>query len=553
MVLGCLLWTGPYALDYLFIHPFWHRVFLYLVHTGVVIACLGAVLTGVGFTQKYNILTKNLWFVLFILPFSMLVLIVFDPVYHTLLKATYLTTIEGRTQWIQVLPWTTYLVEYVGTGIWSFVIILHILRESRNDKPEMRRKYFFFLLPYSIVWIVAIAHLIGLRPFPGLNATPVTLSLLSIWIFFSINYFRVYDIVQLARAEIIDALDEPVIIIDTKERVVDWNFAAERIFLLDRKFYSLDQASEFFKYTPELHLKLKHLPEKKPEHSWQWTSSTPTRNWEVKSKKIRDKDRNNIGLILSFRDVTEQRLLEAKMAEANRALQLGNATKDRFLSIISHDLRGPLIGIKSLLKILNERMDKQDKTVSEMTESLVDATESIFSLLENLLEWSKLQRGQEDFSPSNLSLLTLVEEATNLFELNAGNKDLHFVIQIPTVALVYCDNRMIYTVLRNLISNAIKFSFRGSKIEIKATEFPKEWQLDIKDEGVGMEKQTIAKLFQVGEVVKSLGTQGETGNGIGLLLCKEFIEKNNGTLFADSDGLHGSTFSIRLPKAMIEV
>ena len=136
--------------------------------------------------------------------------------------------------------------------------------------------------------------------------------------------------------------------------------------------------------------------------------------------------------------------------------------------------------------------------------------------------------------------------------LNSENKNITFVINVPTFAFVYADERMIFTVIRNLISNAIKFSHQGSKIEISAKDLGAKWALDIKDSGVGMSESTISKLFQVGEVVKSIGTQGENGNGVGLLLSKEFIDKNEGEIMAKSDGLNGSIFSIRLPKAKSE-
>lgn len=270
------------------------------------------------------------------------------------------------------------------------------------------------------------------------------------------------------------------------------------------------------------------------------------------AKQIRDANRKKIGMVLVFRDSTEQRNLEKQMLNVNRELLVANGTKDRFLSIISHDLRGPLAGIKMLLKVLNEDMKKKEDALAGMTQSLVDATESVFSLLENLLEWSKLQRGQEEFRPHYYRLDNIVRECLELFVLSAANKGITLEVDIPSHAMVFCDDRMIITVIRNLVSNALKFSHNNGKILINALDVGGDWQVSVIDSGVGMSKAILDKLFKVGEVIKSTGTGGETGNGIGLLLCNEFVSVNGGILFADSDGVSGSRFVFTIPKKMKE-
>ncbi len=510
---------------------------------------MGGVLTGIEFTKNKHLLDKTLWLLLFLQPFLILALAVFDPLFHTLLDDTYISTIQNRIQWVQQLSIFTILLEFGGAGIWSVFILRLILYSIRQAPNPVKIQFLFFLFPYVLVWIVAISHQLGFRPVEGLNLTPVMLSFHALSMFVSIGYYRMYDLVPLVRSEIVDELDEPVVILDANDRVADWNHSAELLFVNGRKYLGLTTADDFFNRYPEISQKIKVLPEKRILSQWSWVSNSPVKNWEIKAKRVWDRNRMNLGLVMVFHDVTEQRNLEKRMTEANQILQLGNATKDRFLSIISHDLRGPLTGIKTLLKILNQKVNTYDKEVSEMTQSLVDATESIFSLLENLLEWSKLQRGQEEFFPQNYSLNSLVTEAVSLFDLNAKNKDLKFINEVPSHAFVYCDDRMIFTVLRNLLSNAVKFSYRGTEIKISAIDLGLFWEIKIKDSGVGMSSEILAKLFQVGETVRSIGTSGENGNGVGLLLSKEFVEKNGGTILGESDGTSGSTFTLKLPKS----
>jgi signal transduction histidine kinase len=548
MILGCLLWTGAYGLDFVFIDHDWHKIFISLVHLGVGITCSASILIGIEFTQNRHLLKKRIWPLIFIQPFAILILVILDPLYHTLLSDTYIATIQDRIQWVQVLSVYTNFIELGGSAVWFVIFLTLVSKSIRSATPRFKNQFYLLLVPYLLIWIVALSHSIGFRPLPGLNLTTLGLSFSAAWFFFTIIFHRMHDLVPLVRSEIVDELDEPVIILDARDRVADWNIAAEQLFVDGRRYLNLTTADDFFKSFPDISNKIRNLPEKRTHTEWSFESREPRKCWAIHAKRVKDQNRNNIGLVLVFRDVTEQRNLEMKMKQANETLQIANATKDRFLSIISHDLRGPLVGIKNLLRILNEKFATQNKEASEMTQALVEATDSIFSLLENLLEWSKLQRGQEEFSPKLYLLDSLVREAVQIFSLNADHKKIQILCEIPTHAFVYCDDRMIFAVIRNLLSNAIKFSHLGGLIQVRAVDQGKEWLLTVRDEGVGLSALTLSKLFLPGEVVKSFGTQGETGNGVGLLLCREFALRNGGSIFAESDGSSGSVFSVILPK-----
>jgi len=548
MIVGCLVWTGFYGFDFLLIDKDWHRFRIYSIHVGIVVATLGGTLATIGFTQNRQILTRRMWILLAIQPFLMAIVILFDPLFGTLLKDTHIETIEGRIQWVQVLALPGQIVELVGSAIWSFYIAYLILKNILNTKPPARNQFYLILLSFVIVWTISILHILGIRPFPGLVLSPVSLSLQVLMLFFAIAYYRMFDLVPLVRGEIVDELDDPVVIFDGSNRVVDWNLAAEQLFVDGRRYLSLSMPDEFFQSYPELSQKIQNFSEKRNLIQWRWESRDPVRDWEVRAKRVRDKYRINIGLVVVFRDITDQKKIESQMVDANRSLSYANATKDRFLSIISHDLRGPLSGIKVLLKILNDKVKTEDTEMYEMTKSLVDASDSVFSLLENLLEWSKLQRGQEEFHPNFTNISDIVNETIYLFELNAKTKSIQIQTSIPLNATVFCDDRMILTVLRNFLSNAIKFSHNSSQIRFEAEEEGMMWRIKVIDSGVGMSADILKKLFHVGEVIKSIGTQGENGNGIGLLLCQEFVERNQGKIRVDSEIGKGSVFSFTLSK-----
>lgn len=541
-----MIWTGFYGLDFVYISTNLHRTFISLLYIGVAIANVGMVLVSIEFTNNQHLLTKRFWVLLLLQPLFTVAVCVLDPIFKTLTLDTYLINVGGRIQWIQETNIGGFIASYLLSFFWSVFVALLLIRGIFISKSTERNRYLLILVSFLFIWIAAALHKMGIRPLPGMNITGVMCTMQAIMIFFAIGYYRMFDLVPLVRSEIVDELDEAVVILDFNHRVVDWNSSAENLFCVKDKNVALLPHQAFFQHTPELITKLDNLSIKKTITKWIW--EIDSKYWEVTAKQIRDSNRKKIGMVLVFRDNTEQRNLEKQMANVNRELLVANGTKDRFLSIISHDLRGPLAGIKMLLKVLNEDMKKKEDALAGMTQSLLDATESVFSLLENLLEWSKLQRGQEEFRPNFYRLDSIVLECLDLFALSAKNKDIHFETKIPNHAMVYCDDRMIITVIRNLISNALKFSHQNGKIEISAIDTGYHWMVSVKDFGVGMSKTTIDKLFKPGEVIKSVGTQGETGNGIGLLLCSEFVTVNGGTLTADSDGMSGSIFQFSLPK-----
>ncbi|WP_108959373.1 sensor histidine kinase [Leptospira ellinghausenii] len=546
LVFGSMVWTGFYGLDFVYISTNLHRTFISILYMGVAIANVGMVLVSIEFTNNQHLLTKRFWVLLLLQPLFTLAVCVLDPIFKTLTIDTYLINVDGRIQWIQETNLGGFIASYLLSFFWSVFVAILLIKGIVQSKSTERNRYLLILISFLFIWVTAILHKMGIRPLPGMNITAVMCTMQAIMIFFAIGYYRMFDLVPLVRSEIVDELDEAVVILDFNHRVVDWNSSAENLFCVKDKNVALLPHQAFFQHTPELITKLDNLSSKKTITKWIWEKDS--KYWEVTAKQIRDSNRKKIGMVLVFRDNTEQRNLEKQMANVNRELLVANGTKDRFLSIISHDLRGPLAGIKMLLKVLNEDMKKKEDALAGMTQSLLDATESVFSLLENLLEWSKLQRGQEEFRPNFYRLDSIVLECLDLFALSAKNKEIYFEIKIPNHAMVYCDDRMIITVIRNLISNALKFSHQNSKIEISAIDTGYHWMVSVKDFGVGMSKTTIDKLFKPGEVIKSVGTQGETGNGIGLLLCSEFVTVNGGTLTADSDGMSGSIFQFSLPK-----
>ncbi len=234
----------------------------------------------------------------------------------------------------------------------------------------------------------------------------------------------------------------------------------------------------------------------------------------------------------------------------NQELEITNATKDKFFSIIAHDLKNPLGSFREVTKLLYEaNADFTEDEKMEFLELMKNSSNNIYSLLENLLDWSRSQQGKISFNPQQIDLNILVEDTIQLLKLTTNKKSITIMNLMQSNNLISVDTNLIITVIRNLLSNAIKFSPIGGLIEIGEVIKPSEgfMHIFVKDKGVGMTEGTIKKLFRIDENVSSLGTAGESGTGLGLILCKEFVEKHGGKIWVESEVGVGSTFWFSLP------
>ena len=248
----------------------------------------------------------------------------------------------------------------------------------------------------------------------------------------------------------------------------------------------------------------------------------------------------------------ERKISEEEIKVKNKLLETLNAEKDKFFSIIAHDLRGPLSAFMEATKILTEEIQNMSyEEIREISKELNKEASSIYALLENLLEWSRLQRGVLKFEIKNVKLPELVRTAIEPLRAAAVSKNIEIELNIPAGAEVEADIHMIETVIRNLISNAIKFT-PGGKITVSAEKSDEKFiKVGIKDTGIGVPSEMIPHLFSLTGNVNRPGTEGEPSSGLGLLLCKEFVEKQGGKIWVESEEEKGSLFSFTIPGKIV--
>jgi PAS domain S-box-containing protein len=263
---------------------------------------------------------------------------------------------------------------------------------------------------------------------------------------------------------------------------------------------------------------------------------------------LHDSFGNNSGIAGIGVDITDRKLAEAELKIKNEQLIELNATKDKFFSIIAHDLKTPFSGILGFSEILKDEARNLDiDSIEDYADILHSTAKQTFKLLENLLDWARIQQGGFHFEPKTISYNYLLKTEIEGLKYNADRKNITLENGTVQEITFTADEKMLSTVLRNLISNAIKFTPKGGKINIEARSKVDHVEVSISDTGVGMEKETLQKLFKIETSFTSRGTENEKGTGLGLLLCKEFVEKHGGTIWVDSEKGKGSTFSFSIP------
>jgi signal transduction histidine kinase len=244
------------------------------------------------------------------------------------------------------------------------------------------------------------------------------------------------------------------------------------------------------------------------------------------------------------------RNLQKELQDKNRELHELNASKDKFFSIIAHDLRSPFAGLLGYTRMAAEGLsDWSPEEMQQILDDLGKSAETLYELLENLLNWSRLQRGVIEYFPEEINLAAIVNHNIRLFATTAGQKHIMLHNEVEPEASVFADQNMLNTIIRNLLSNALKFTDSGGSITVSAMldDADSIVTVAVADTGVGIPEDDLPKLFRLDTKYSTVGTGGEQGTGLGLLLCHDLVEKNRGTMRVESKVGTGTTFSFTLP------
>lgn len=257
---------------------------------------------------------------------------------------------------------------------------------------------------------------------------------------------------------------------------------------------------------------------------------------------------NKTVYVAILKNITDRKIYDEALRKSEKSLREANLTKDRFFSIIAHDLRGPIGNFREIFKLLasNGKIFSETERNSLMLE-LYKSADSTFDLLENLLQWTRSQRDELHIVPNYNSIYEIVSKTVATLQSHLNNKEIKIVSNIEVTHIGYFDLNMISTVIRNLFSNAIKFSHPKSTITLTSKVENDFIIISVEDQGVGIPKDKLALLFNSTDIISTPGTAKERGTGLGLILCKSFVDLNQGSIWVESEVGKGTTFSFSVP------
>jgi signal transduction histidine kinase len=245
----------------------------------------------------------------------------------------------------------------------------------------------------------------------------------------------------------------------------------------------------------------------------------------------------------------ELELMNRTLSDSESSLKELNATKDKFFTIIAHDIKNPLSAYRSVTKMLtNSFYELSEQQKLEYIKGINKSSENLYELFQNLLQWSTSQAGSMPFKPQEIDMGIIAFKAVTVLQESADKKNLQVEMNVETDTYAFGDINMVSIVMVNLLSNAIKYSMPGGQIEVTTADRGQYLKISVVDNGIGLNKEDLEKLFRIDIDHKSIGNSEEKGTGIGLILCKEFVNKNGGEIWVESEPGKGSAFHFTLPK-----
>lgn len=284
------------------------------------------------------------------------------------------------------------------------------------------------------------------------------------------------------------------------------------------------------------------------EHEWQLADKSGNRRWYNCFLNVVKISQGTTRINIVCFDITDKKIAEEQLEQYASDLKELNATKDKFFKIIAHDLKNPFSGLLGASELLLNHIERYDiERIKKYVKIIFSSSKSGYAILENLLEWSRAQTGNLAFNPDEFNLHDMVTENLRNVQAYAFNKDIDLVSKVKRDLKITADKNMLNTILRNLLNNAVKFTGKGGNILVSAIKENNHVTLAVKDSGVGMSEEEIGKLFRIDVKYSNIGTDNERGTGLGLILCKEFVERHGGRIWVESQTNKGSEFKLSIP------
>lgn len=445
---------------------------------------------------------------------------------------------------LEIGPW--YYVHVFYSYVLNLYALGVLIRKLIHQRSLFRNQLIFLLVAVLVPLLSFTLYFAKLMPIKNIDPTPFAFTVSGMLMSVSILRFRMLDLLPIAREHVFRSMSDGLLVIDAKLRLVDCNPVADQIFRWKRTPFG-KPVNELWKDYPELI----DVSGRQGEESVELQILYPDleKIYLVSTSDILNHKKVVVGKLLVVHDITHRYKLQETIRKSEERLRALNSEKDKLFSIIAHDLRSPISAFLSLTGLFIDDIEEMSREeMKEIALSMNRSAESLSGLLDNLLQWSRMQRNEVKTRPEVIDVKLLVERNLQIYSEAIQSKRLTVKSTLPDDLAVFADENMLNTILRNLISNAIKFTKKGGMVSVSAkTEINNMISIEVSDTGIGMSKEMLDNLFALDSKSNRPGTEGEPSTGLGLILCRDFAERNNGKLAVSSTEGRGSTFNVILP------
>jgi signal transduction histidine kinase len=435
--------------------------------------------------------------------------------------------------------WVHQIYSNLSFLISSFVYLNIFLNSTGINKIRAGIMLFTAIIP----WVFYVIYLAGYSP-NHIDLNPFSAAAVGILGALGLFRFQLLEFEPMALDSVFQSIDEGVIIVDNNKRLLKYNEHTHQLFpSVTEKLIGKNVEDTLLPY-----FDLNALLENNTDQELEIQTGTSRKFYQIRSFVIKAAPKRKAGWTIILTNVTRRKETEKILQENARALEEIDINRNRLMAILAHDLRNPLHIMINLSDILVSKLpENTDKGVKNMAQLLYDTSYSITYLTENLLRWAQLMRSGIQFNPQTLKLEPLVKQEITLLNPLFARKKISCKLDIAPETEVYADAEMLRTIIRNLTTNAIKFSLDGGEVEVNAINLENTVQIEVIDHGIGIGEDEQKKLFQIDNYIIKKGTRSETSSGLGLVICKEFTDMHNGTIWVESKPQQGSSFIFTLP------
>lgn len=536
------IWSIAYGLELAQLNLSAMYIFIQFEYVGISFLPAFWIIFVIKYTNNNQWLSYKYTILLFLIPVITLGLVITNRWHH--LYYDFLSVVQSGDLYLLAIeagPWYNVHVIYFYLCMLGSTYLLFRYMQQGTKKYQIQNIILF--VAALIPWVSNMLYLTGLRLHSHIDITPFAFLFTAFLISYGLFRYQLFNLIPIAREIVMQHMQEGMLILDENNRIIDYNTRVKTMLSYYDNLLGMNMAEIFQKDEHVLFALQKDV--EKIELEWE------ERIYEVNINYITTPYKRVTGKSLLFRDITQLKDDCDKMQEQSLRLHRLNTLKDKLLSVISHDIRGPIANLKQLVNMLNKNILNEQEfknLLPGMTSSLTETS----ILLDNLLFWSRNQINGFEVHFENVKIHTLIKNNTELFKQQAQDKDIRILNQVSEKILVPGDRDLIDLVLRNLISNALKFSDQGGNIEISIEEDEKMLIIMVSDKGIGMNAKIQQRILN-NENFSNPGTKNEKGAGIGLHLSKEFLEKIGGSLSLQSEEGKGTTFYVHLQKNNKEV